>query len=155
VSRKTEEVKCSGVALDVEGCYLGLLTFSRPDQLEPISWSAIKTLRSLVETFAKDDTVRVVAITGDGTSYSAGAYFKAYLTLQCDEREFRGFLEDFHALLNFVPFDVPKPVIALGKGVSAAEGTEVWLASDFAYAAQSAGIGDAHLNFAQMEGVAF
>ena len=44
------------------------------------------------------------------------------------------------------------PVVALVNGVTAAGGLELLLSCDFAYAAQSARIGDLHLKFGQMGG---
>jgi enoyl-CoA hydratase/carnithine racemase len=147
-----KEVTSSRIALEAEDRFLALATFNRPDQRNPIAWSTVKSMRSILEEFAKDETVRVIAITGTGPAFSAGGDLKAYLELQRDEVGFMGFLKDFHGLCNYIQFEVPKPVIALVNGVTSAGGTEIMLACDFAYAAQSAKIGDAHLNFGQMGG---
>ena len=45
-----------------------------------------------------------------------------------------------------------KPVIALVNGLCAAGGLELLLSCDFAWAAESARIGDMHINFAQVGG---
>ncbi len=147
-----EEVTFSRIALDVENCFLGLVTFNRPDQRNPIGWSTVKLLRSIVGELCADETVRVIAITGQGPAFSAGGDLKKYLKLQRDELGFMGFLQDFHDLCNCIQFEAPKPVIALVNGVTGAGGTEILLACDFSYAAESARIGDAHLNFGQMGG---
>lgn len=147
-----EEVKISRIALEAEDSFLGLVTFNRPDQRNPIAWSTVKTLRSIMEELAADEKVRVIAITGKGPAFSAGGDLKAYLKLQRDELGFMEFLQDFHRLCNYIQFEVPKPVIALVNGVTGAGGTEILLACDFSYAAESAKIGDAHLNFGQMGG---
>lgn len=147
-----EEVTFSRIALDVENCFLGLVTFNRPDQRNPIAWSTVKLLWSIIEKLADDETVRVIAITGQGPAFSAGGDLKGYLKLQRDELGFMAFLQDFHRLCNYIQFEVPKPVIALVNGVTGAGGTEILLACDFSYAAKSARIGDARLNFGQMGG---
>lgn len=152
MSTKDEEVLCSRYSLVQKGCTLGLVTLNRPEEMNPISWSVVKKMQAIVEELANDYSVRVIAITGAGRAFSAGGDLKAYLTLQKDEIGFWGFLEDLHSLLNYIQFTVPKPVIALVNGISAAGGTEILLACDLAYAAESARIGDAHLNFGQMGG---
>lgn len=137
--------------LAVEETYLGLVTMNRPKEMNPMDWSMVKKMHAAFEELAKDESVRVMAITGAGKAFSAGGDLKAYLTLQRDEKGFREFLEDLHATFNYIE-QIPKPVVALVNGVSAAGGTELLLACDFAYAAESAKIGDAHLNFGQMGG---
>ena len=151
-TRRFEEVQVSRIALEVEGSFLGLVRFNRPAQRNPIGWSTIKLLRRIFEELAEDESVRVIAVTGKGKAFSAGGDLKAYLELQRDEVKFMEFLEDFHGMVNYIQFQVPKPVIALINGVTGAGGTEVMLGCDFAYAAESARIGDAHLNFGQMGG---
>ena len=147
-----DEVLCSRLPLSKEGCFLGLVTINRPEEMNPLSWSVIKKMRAVMNDLAKDEVIRVIAITGTGKAFSAGGDLKDYMKLQKEELGFLAFLEDFHRLCNYIQFEVPKPVIALVNGVSAAGGTEIILACDFAYAAQSARIGDAHLNFGQMGG---
>lgn len=148
----TNEVLISRLSLSSEGCFLGLVTMNRPEEMNPLSWSVVKKMKSAMSDLAEDSSVRVIAVTGSGKAFSAGGDLKSYIKLQKDEKGFWAFLEDLHGLCNYMQFEVSKPVIALVNGVSAAGGTEVMLACDFAYAAQSARIGDAHLNFGQMGG---
>lgn len=152
MSELTNEVIVSRIPLSSEGCFLGLVMLNRPEEMNPLSWSVIKKTRIAVNELSEDQAVRVIAVTGAGKAFSAGGDLKAYMKLQRDAVDFWSFLEDWHSLMNFIQFEIPKPVIALVNGVSAAGGTELILACDFAYAAQSARIGDAHLNFGQMGG---
>jgi len=152
MSQAANEVLCERLNLATDGSFLGLVTMNRPEEMNPLGWSTVKKMRSIMEELAHDKSVRVIAVTGAGKAFSAGGDLKGYLKLQKDEVGFWGFLEDFHGLCNYMQFEVPKPVIALVNGVSAAGGTEILLACDFAYAAESARIGDAHLNFGQMGG---
>ena len=126
-----EEVQVSRIALEVEGSFLGLVRFNRPAQRNPIGWSTIKLLRRIFEELAEDESVRVIAVTGKGKAFSAGGDLKAYLELQRDEVKFMEFLEDFHGMVNYIQFQVPKPVIALINGVTGAGGTEVLLGVRF------------------------
>jgi len=152
MGKLSDEVLGSKLELTTEGCFMGLVTLNRPDAMNPLSWSTVKKMRAVMNDLAADPSVRVIAVTGAGKAFSAGGDLKGYLKLQHDEVDFWAFLEDFHGLCNYIQFEAPKPVIALVNGVSAAGGTEILLACDFAYAAESARIGDAHLNFGQMGG---
>jgi enoyl-CoA hydratase len=60
-------------------------------------------------------------------------------------------MEDFHSAVMTIG-QIRQPVVALVNGVTAAGGLELLLACDFAIAARSAQIGDAHLKYGQMGG---
>ena len=61
------------------------------------------------------------------------------------------FLEDIHRTFSSIR-SMKKPAVALVNGVTAAGGLELLLSCDFAFAAESAQIGDAHLTYGQMGG---
>ncbi len=140
------------VPLNISDAFLGLVTLNRPAQKNPIDWDMIGALRSTMDALAADDQVRVIAVIGAGDAFSAGGDLKKYITLQRDGDKFQAFLDDLHALLHFIQFDIPKPVVALINGVTAAGGLELALACDLVYATADARIGDGHLNFGQMGG---
>ncbi|MGV8057018.1 MAG: enoyl-CoA hydratase/isomerase family protein [Smithellaceae bacterium] len=148
----TRDVVCSRLELSTKGCFMGMVMLNRPEEMNPLNWSTIKEIRAVMTELSRDPAVRVIAVTGSGKAFCAGGDLKKYLTLMQDEVDLWAYSEDMHALFNYIYFDIPKPVIALVNGVAAAGGTEMLLACDFAYAAESARIGDAHLNFGQMGG---
>jgi enoyl-CoA hydratase len=76
---------------------------------------------------------------------------KKYRTLQRDPVGFPAFLDDLHGLLTAMGA-AATPVIALVNGIAVAGGIELLLGCDFAVAAESARIGDAHLPYGQMGG---
>jgi len=139
------------IELESKNQYLGLVSFNRPEDMNPLKWDTVVLLRDILKSLAEDAEIRVIALTGKGKAFSAGGDLKAYQKLQRDEIGFRDFLEDFHSLCAFIE-EIRKPVIALVNGFSAAGGTEIILSCDFAYASESARIGDGHLNFGQMGG---
>ncbi|HDH86715.1 MAG TPA: enoyl-CoA hydratase/isomerase family protein [Desulfobacteraceae bacterium] len=139
------------IELKKESQYLGLITFNRPKEMNPLNWDTVLLLRDILKSLAEDSEIRVIALTGKGKAFSAGGDLKAYQKLQRDEIGFRDFLEDFHSTCALIE-DIRKPVIALINGFSAAGGTELLLSCDFAYAGESARIGDGHINFGQMGG---
>ena len=95
--------------------------------------------------------VRCVLVTGNGRAFSAGGDLKGYVKLQQDPVRFPQFVADLHRIFGRFR-TLPKPVIALVNGVTAAGGLELLLNCDFTLVARSAKIGDGHLNFGQMGG---
>lgn len=138
--------------LEVPDLSLGLVTLNRPAQKNPIDWATIGALRAAMEALAADANVRAIAVIGAGDAFSAGGDLKKYIELQRNAEDFQSFLDDLHALFNYIQFDLAKPVMALINGVTAAGGLELALACDVVYASRDARIGDGHLNFGQMGG---
>ena len=153
MTKKVEElVLYEKIALDeLPKQYLGLVTLNRPNDLNPLDWDTFLKLKEVLENMASDVEVRVIAITGNGKAFSAGGDLKRYKNLQKDEQGFREFLRDVHSTFNFIE-KIEKPVIGLINGYCVAGGFELVLACDFAYAAESAKIGDGHINYGQMGG---
>jgi enoyl-CoA hydratase/carnithine racemase len=138
--------------IDVDGLpALGLVTLNRPDEMNPLDWDTVRELGRTLDTLASDPAIRVIAITGAGRAFSAGGDMKKYRTLQRDAREFPQFLADIHEVFGRIP-QYPKPVVALVNGIAVAGGIELILFCDFAFMAESAKIGDAHLPYGQMGG---
>lgn len=139
------------VEVDERGSLLGLVTLNRPEALNPLDWDTARELGRAFDELAETDAVRAVAVTGAGSAFSAGGDMKKYQSLQRDKDAFPRFLDDIHAVFARVS-RYPKPYIALVNGVAVAGGIELILYCDYALAAESARIGDAHLPFGQMGG---
>jgi enoyl-CoA hydratase len=128
-----------------------LVTLNRPDQLNAISWSMVRALDAVIDDLEQDPSVRAILLTGSGRAFSAGGDLKDYQELQTDAGRFLQFVQDLHSAFTRLR-TLRVPVIGLVNGVTAAGGLELLLNCDFALAAESARIGDAHLNFGQMGG---
>ena len=111
-----------------------------------------ETLRALERHLGDvrgNDSVRVVALTGAGTAFCAGADLKAVAgPASSDEDDFLDEIARVFALLR----DLPKPVIAAVNGLALAGGLELALCCDLIVAAESARMGDAHANFGVFPG---
>jgi enoyl-CoA hydratase len=127
------------------------LTLNRPEQRNPLDWSSVRQLKGAIEQLEEDAALRFVVIRGAGGHFSAGGDLKGYLELYRKPAEFRQFLEDFHGLLDRMERS-DKVYIAIVEGYCVAGGLELLLACDLAIAAQSAKIGDGHVNFGQLPG---
>ncbi|MDX3909577.1 MAG: enoyl-CoA hydratase/isomerase family protein [Sphingobium sp.] len=144
-------IETERVSLDEHGREAAILWFNRPDALNAISWEAMRDLAASLAAAEQDHAVRAVFIAGRGRAFSAGGDIKAYKKLQADGAAFTAFVDDYCRLTEGIA-DMTKPVIALVNGLCAAGGLELLLACDFAWAAESARIGDMHVNFAQIGG---
>ena len=136
------------VPLDAE---LAMLTLDRPEELNPLDHDTIRALNKALDVLDRDPRIRAIAVTGAGRAFSAGGDMKKYRTLQRDPLGFPAFLADLHGLLTAIGA-AATPVVALVNGIAVAGGIELLLACDFAVAARSARIGDAHLPYGQMGG---
>lgn len=128
-----------------------IVWLNRPDSLNAIDSAMVLALDVALRELDADESVRVVFVTGRGRAFSAGGDLTAYLELQQDAVAFPRFLDALHSAFGMIR-TMSKPVVALVNGVTAAGGLELLLSCDFAFAARSAQIGDAHLNYGQMGG---
>ncbi len=151
MSERSESLLVERLPLEPDGTEALLLTFNRPDQMNPLDWDTFRAIEASLHEADDDPRVRAVLITGTGRAFSAGGDLKGYQTLQQDAVLFPQFLDHVHGIFTFMR-TMRKPVISLVNGVTAAGGLEMVLFSDFAYAARSARLGDLHLNFGMMGG---
>jgi enoyl-CoA hydratase len=138
-------------ALQQEGADVAVLTLNRPEQLNAIDWPMLHALDEILDRVEADQAVRALLITGAGRAFSAGGDLKGYIELQRDPVRFPVFVADLHRIFGRLRH-LRIPVVGLVNGVTAAGGLELLLSCDFAIAADTARIGDGHLNFGQMGG---
>jgi enoyl-CoA hydratase/carnithine racemase len=134
-----------------QGDFAGLLTLNRPEALNPLDSAMVAGLAAGLEELDQDASVRTVLITGAGTAFCAGGDLRKYAELQRDTVRWPSIMEVNHRMLAKIR-SLSKPVVGLINGVTVAGGLEILISCDFAYAAQSARIGDGHLRFGQMGG---
>jgi len=139
------------IAVGEDGAVAGLITLNRPQHLNAMDWDMILELDALLDQIAADPAVRALLITGAGRAFSAGGDLKKYIELQRDPIGFPQFVADLHRVFGRLRL-MAMPSVALVNGVTAAGGLELLINCDFALAAESAKIGDGHLNFGQMGG---
>jgi enoyl-CoA hydratase len=126
------------------------LTLTRAEKLNPIDWATIKDLRRAIAELEVSDCLAVI-VTGSGRSFSAGGDLEGYIELYKSKPRFQAFLNDFFDMLDAIEKST-KIYIAAINGVCVAGGLELLLACDLVIAADTARIGDGHLNFGQLPG---
>jgi enoyl-CoA hydratase/carnithine racemase len=139
------------VELNDDGAQAAVLTMHRPDELNPLDLDMIHQFEHRLQACHEDPNVRVILITGSGRAFSAGGNLKKYISMQKDPVVWSAFLEDSHRMFRALRVHT-KPVVSLVNGIAVAGGLEIIICSDFAYAAESARIGDAHLRYGMMGG---
>ena len=127
------------------------LTLARADKLNPLDWATVRELKAAVAVIEARADIFAVVVTGRGRSFSAGGDLDGYIHLYKNPDKFSAFLEDFFDMLNAIEAS-SKIYIAAINGVCVAGGLELLLACDLVIAAESAKVGDGHLNFGQLPG---
>ncbi len=127
------------------------LTLARADKLNPLDWATVRDLKAAVAAIEAKSDIYAVVVTGRGRSFSAGGDLDGYIDLYKNPDKFSAFLEDFFDMLNAIEAS-SKIYVAAINGVCVAGGLELLLACDLVIAAESARIGDGHLNFGQLPG---
>lgn len=138
------------IKLSLEG-RTARIALCRPEKRNALDWSTIKEILAALDIVGSRPDLHFVVVTGSGGSFSAGGDLEGYLHLYRNPAQFLAFLEDFHRLLAAIEAS-PKIFIAAVNGVCVAGGLELILACDLVVAADTARIGDGHLNFGQLPG---
>jgi len=127
------------------------ITLNRPDVLNSIDQATHLELQEALADIEKDDSVRVVIITGAGKTFCTGADLKFGLTIRDDQQKCVEFLKLWHTTTNAIA-NLSKPVIAAVNGVALAGGLELVEACDIAIAPDNIRLGDQHANYGLVPG---
>jgi 2-(1,2-epoxy-1,2-dihydrophenyl)acetyl-CoA isomerase len=117
------------------------ITLNRPERLNSINDLLIKELASAVDVVEKDDTVRVLIITGSGRAFSAGGDFKAdegrLKMVDKGSMEFKQNYSSFIAPFICKMQNLRIPTIAMVNGIAVGLGFDITLACDIRIGSQN------------------
>ncbi|MDD9946731.1 MAG: enoyl-CoA hydratase/isomerase family protein [Myxococcales bacterium] len=127
------------------------ITLAREKQLNAYSMRMCRELLAALQAFDRDDSARVLLLTGAGRAFCAGGDISGgdpehaqYMRLQLSHaREMRDGMQ--RVILELTRLD--KPTVAVINGPAVAGGLALALACDFRIAAASARLGDTSGNF--------
>ncbi len=119
---------------------IAVITFNRPAVLNVFRRAMFQQLLSLLDDVAKDNSIRVVLMTGAGRAFSAGIdldeishLFDGSMTMEQARVELSEMQELTRRMVN-----LPKPIVAAINGVAIGAGAEVAIASDIRIASENA-----------------
>jgi 3-hydroxypropionyl-coenzyme A dehydratase len=112
---------------------------NRPEKLNAMNMDAAKELTEVFENLGKDDTVKVIILTGEGDkAFSAGADIEYMSKISADESEEYAKLGQ---LVTGTVENVKQPTIAAINGFALGGGCELAMSCDIRIAANSAKMG--------------
>jgi 3-hydroxypropionyl-coenzyme A dehydratase len=112
---------------------------NRPDKLNAMNMDAAKELVNIFENLGKDDTVKVIILTGEGDkAFSAGADIEYMSKISPDESEEYAKLGQ---LVTATVENVKQPTIAAVNGFALGGGCELAMSCDIRIAADTAKMG--------------
>jgi enoyl-CoA hydratase/carnithine racemase len=120
------------------------ISFNRPSVLNALSPNLISELAEATQKIAKDESIKVLIVTGEGRAWSAGVDLKA-LNESIQGGQFSNFeVMELGAAFIKTLQSMPQVTIAMVNGFCYTGATEFMLAFDLIYAADEAKIGDTH-----------
>ncbi|MEM3758938.1 MAG: enoyl-CoA hydratase-related protein [Saccharolobus sp.] len=126
---------------------IGIIKLNRPDKLNAINFQMVDELVKALDDLEKDDTIKVVIITGNGRAFSAGADVKEMLETPLEEIVKKGHMPLWEKLRSF-----KKPIISALNGITAGGGLELAMACDIIIASESARLGQPEITLGIMPG---
>jgi methylglutaconyl-CoA hydratase len=130
-----------GAVVVIRDDRVATITLGRPEVHNAFNEHVIAQLHDAVDSLAEDDAVRVIVLTGEGKSFSAGADLDwMRRAASFSEEENRADAAAAAALWRAIA-ECPKPVVARVHGNAFGGGAGLVAASDIAIAAESAMFG--------------
>ncbi|WP_312321577.1 enoyl-CoA hydratase-related protein [Soonwooa sp.] len=120
---------------------LQVIFLNQPEVFNSLNKVMLRELRSAVEAFGKDETVRCIAISGRGKAFCAGQNLKDAVDLKDhvdDDREIQRIVIDYYNPLVEAITHSKKPIISLVNGPAVGAGAMLALITDFTLATESA-----------------
>jgi enoyl-CoA hydratase/carnithine racemase len=124
---------------------------NRPQALNAINPQMLEEMAQVVKRLRTDRAVRVLVIAAEGRAFCAGADLKAMDAMQGDIARMQHFLQRWKEVFWAIEH-LPCPVVGACQGLALAGGFELLQVCDLVIAAESARLGDQHINFGLVPG---
>lgn len=114
------------------------ITLNRPDVLNSFNRQLAKEFQDVLNTCAKDKTIRAVYLTGSGRAFCAGQDLAEAIEMgKTGDRDLGDSVEEVYNPIIRAIRNLEKPVICAVNGVAAGAGASLAFACDVTYAAAS------------------
>ena len=123
---------------------IATITLNRPEVLNALNTKLSEELRIAIDDVEKDNTVRVIVITGAGRGFCAGGDMKDVPISTDDMVATTEALEEWHRTLLSIRH-LEKPVMASINGVAVGAGLDLALMCDIRIASENARFGEAYV----------
>jgi 2-(1,2-epoxy-1,2-dihydrophenyl)acetyl-CoA isomerase len=123
-----------GLTLDKEAG-IATITLNRPEQLNAISMSMAESIRKALDEVDKDDSLKVVIITGAGRGFCAGLDVAAFAQIEAMSQKELG---NFMRRLSLPLHNLSKPTIAAINGTAVGGGLATAMLCDMRIASEKA-----------------
>lgn len=123
---------------------IATVTLNRPEVYNALNDGITYELQDALKKVSKDDTIRVMVLTGAGKAFCSGQDLKA-----ASGQEKRSFLDSLHKRYNPIISamrSLPKPIICRLNGVAAGAGCSLALACDMIIASEEATLIEVFIN---------
>ncbi|MBT1699104.1 enoyl-CoA hydratase/isomerase family protein [Fulvivirgaceae bacterium PWU4] len=120
------------------------ISLNRPEVYNALNDEITYELQDALKAVAKDESVRVVVLTGEGKAFCSGQDLKA-----ASGQEKRSFLDSLHKRYNPIiraMRTLPKPIVCRLNGVAAGAGCSLALAADVIVASEEATLIEVFIN---------
>ena len=120
------------------------ISLNRPEVYNALNNEITFELQDALKLVAKDESVRVVVLTGEGKAFCSGQDLKA-----SSAQEKRSFMDSLHKRYNPIIRalrNLPKPVVCRLNGVAAGAGCSIALACDVIVATEEASLIEVFIN---------
>ncbi|MEO7371429.1 MAG: enoyl-CoA hydratase/isomerase family protein [Ilumatobacteraceae bacterium] len=140
----------SEVLFDVD-LAVARVTLNRAEKLNALDLAVLRRLREITDELQERSDVHVVVLSGNGSTFCAGADLAYIEEIRRDQELVHEFL--FALRDAIVGFErLPQPVVAAVHGLVLAGGLELMMGCDLTVAARSTRLGDQHLNWGFVPG---
>ncbi|RMF36946.1 MAG: enoyl-CoA hydratase [Alphaproteobacteria bacterium] len=128
---------------------VALIRLNRPEAMNALNTELLDELVQALDSFAQNDKVRCVILTGSDKAFAAGADIK-----EMSEKTFVDvFTEDMFAAQARAIAAFRKPIIAAVSGYALGGGCELAMMCDFIIASDTAKFGQPEINLGVMPGI--
>lgn len=130
---------------------IGIITLNRPEALNALNSTFFAEMDKMLDAIAKDISVKIVVITGEGKAFAAGADIAEMS--QMSERQGFDFSQVGQNVFNKIE-NFKLPVIAAVNGFSLGGGCELAMSCDIRIASTKAKFGQPEVNLGLIPGYA-